>query len=100
MRTITTTTRRRQLGRLARMAVPLAAIATVLWLKPMGLLMWARLRILTNIPRTAIAEPREAAPRFPDRAPSEQSTPCAGSSGKSAGEAKSDRERDEEPETT
>jgi hypothetical protein len=31
--------------------------AGVLWAKPMGLLFWARIRILTNIPRTAIAEP-------------------------------------------
>lgn len=31
--------------------------AVVLWVKPMGLLLWARIRILTNIPRTAIAEP-------------------------------------------
>lgn len=28
----------------------------VLWAKPMGLLLWARIRILTNIPRTAIAD--------------------------------------------
>ena len=41
--------------------------ATVLWLKPMGLLLWARLKILTNIPRTAIAEPKpREEPRFPD----------------------------------
>ncbi|MBL9120656.1 MAG: hypothetical protein JNL80_12165 [Phycisphaerae bacterium] len=31
-------------------------VAIVLWAKPMGLLLWARLRILANIPRTAIAE--------------------------------------------
>ncbi|MDZ4754168.1 MAG: hypothetical protein SGJ11_06685 [Phycisphaerae bacterium] len=33
-----------------------AAAAVVLWLKPMGLLFWARIRILTNIPRTAMAD--------------------------------------------
>lgn len=41
--------------------------AGVLWVKPMGLLLWARIRILTNIPRTAIAEPEAdvaAAPRI------------------------------------
>lgn len=97
---VITTTRRRSLGRLARIALPLLAIATVLWLKPMGLLMWARLRILTNIPRTAIAEPREAAPGFPDRAPTEQTRPCTDPSGESASGAKSDRERAEEPETS
>lgn len=46
-------------------ALPLLAFASVLWLKPMGLLLWARIRILTNIPRTAIAEPRPPA-SFPD----------------------------------
>ncbi|MGA0286864.1 MAG: hypothetical protein ACO3QA_07505 [Phycisphaerales bacterium] len=46
-------------------ALPLAAFATVLWIKPMGLLLWARIRILTNIPRTAIAEPRPG-DSFPD----------------------------------
>lgn len=34
----------------------IAFAGTVLWLKPMGLLIWARMRILTNIPRTAIAD--------------------------------------------
>jgi len=33
------------------------AVASVLWAKPMGLLLWARIKILTNIPRTAIADP-------------------------------------------
>ena len=33
-----------------------AGVAVVLWAKPMGLLLWARLRILANIPRTAIAD--------------------------------------------
>lgn len=39
-----------------------AALASVLWAKPMGLLLWARLKILTNIPRTAIADPGDGAP--------------------------------------
>lgn len=34
----------------------LALVVCVLWAKPMGLLLWARIRILTNIPRTAIAD--------------------------------------------
>jgi len=46
-------------------ALPLLAFASVLWLKPMGLLLWARIRILTNIPRTAIAEPK-VRDSFPD----------------------------------
>lgn len=49
--------RRAWMRRTATAALPLVAFATVLWVKPMGLLLWARLRILTNIPRTAIAEP-------------------------------------------
>ena len=32
------------------------AFAVVAWAKPMGLLLWARLRILTSIPKTAIAD--------------------------------------------
>jgi hypothetical protein len=32
-------------------------MALLIWAKPMGLLLWARIRILTNIPKTAIAEP-------------------------------------------
>lgn len=32
-------------------------VALLIWAKPMGLLLWARIRILTNIPKTAIAEP-------------------------------------------
>jgi len=31
--------------------------ALMIWAKPMGLLLWARIRILTSIPKTAIAEP-------------------------------------------
>lgn len=34
----------------------LVAFSLVAWAKPMGLLLWARIRILTNIPRTAIAD--------------------------------------------
>ena len=34
----------------------LLAVAVVLWAKPVGLLLWARIKIITNIPRTAIAE--------------------------------------------
>jgi len=56
-------------------ALPLVAFASVLWLKPMGLLLWARIRILTNIPRTAIAEPKTPE-SFPDLAP-----PMAGAAG-------------------
>ena len=37
-----------------------ACVALLIWAKPMGLLLWARLRILTSIPKTAIAEPVEA----------------------------------------
>ncbi|MEY3143657.1 MAG: hypothetical protein RLY21_2150 [Planctomycetota bacterium] len=32
-------------------------VALLIWAKPMGLLLWARIRILTSIPKTAIAEP-------------------------------------------
>ena len=41
-----------------------AFAACVLWIKPMGLLLWARIRILTNVPRTAIADP-DARPEDP-----------------------------------
>lgn len=41
--------RRRTLGILALFSV-------VAWAKPMGLLLWARIRILTSIPKTAIAD--------------------------------------------
>lgn len=62
------TIRRSRLRRTLIAAMPLMAFGTVLWLKPMGLLLWARLRILTNIPRTAVAEPEaERVERFPDR---------------------------------
>lgn len=58
---------RSQLRRTLIAAMPLLAFTTVLWVKPMGLLLWARLRILTNIPRTAVAEPEaERSAQFPD----------------------------------
>jgi hypothetical protein len=58
---------RRRALRVLQLAAPLVAVGAVLWLKPMGLLLWARLRILTNIPRTAIAEdPPQQARAFPD----------------------------------
>jgi hypothetical protein len=50
------------------LAVPIAALA-----QPLGLLLWARIRLLTNIPRTAMATESEEAvasvpapPAFPD----------------------------------
>lgn len=49
-------------GILARMRsrngalVLVSAFAVIAWAKPMGLLLWARLRILTSIPKTAIAD--------------------------------------------
>lgn len=43
-------------GKRARAIGLVTAAAVVLWAKPMGLLLWARLRILANIPRTAIAD--------------------------------------------
>jgi hypothetical protein len=43
-------------GPRARAIGLVTAAAVVLWAKPMGLLLWARLRILSNIPRTAIAD--------------------------------------------
>jgi hypothetical protein len=67
--------------------------AVLLWMKPMGLLLWARIRILTSIPRTAIADDAQlirvpeapattldavALPRLPSRNPfagSVESTP-------------------------
>ena len=61
-------TRRTMLGALA-LAVPIAALA-----QPLGLLLWARIRLLTSIPRTAMAIEEEAtlaaaepvSPAFPD----------------------------------
>jgi hypothetical protein len=45
------------------------AAAVVLWAKPMGLLLWARLRILANIPRTAIADDEALAAAVEDATP-------------------------------
>lgn len=60
-------TRRTMLAGLA-LAVPIAALA-----QPLGLLLWARIRLLTSIPRTAMAIEEETmvaaepvAPAFPD----------------------------------
>lgn len=61
-------TRRTMLGTLV-LAVPLAALA-----QPLGLLLWARIRLLTSIPRTAMATEGEETlaattpptPAFPD----------------------------------
>lgn len=41
------------------------AFALIAWAKPMGLLLWARLRILTSIPKTAIADDPANAPAEP-----------------------------------
>lgn len=37
--------------------VLVACVGAAVWAKPLGMLLWARIRILTNIPKTAIAEP-------------------------------------------
>jgi len=42
--------------------VLVSAFAVVAWAKPMGLLLWARIRILTSIPKTAIADDPAQAP--------------------------------------
>jgi hypothetical protein len=52
---------RRRRGALAIVA----AFAVVAWAKPMGLLLWARIRILTSIPKTAIADDPTKAPAEP-----------------------------------
>jgi hypothetical protein len=44
------------IGPRTRSVALVAGVAVVLWAKPMGLLLWARLRLLANIPRTAIAD--------------------------------------------
>ena len=67
--------RRRPGGATAKLFTPqvramafVGAAAVVLWMKPMGLLLWARLRILANIPRTAVAEDEQVlADRFEPR---------------------------------
>jgi hypothetical protein len=47
--------------------------AVVAWAKPMGLLLWARIRILTSLPKTAIADEKTLAENTPREpvAPSE-----------------------------
>jgi hypothetical protein len=40
--------------------VVVACLGLLVWAKPMGLLLWARIRILTSIPKTAIADPEVA----------------------------------------
>jgi hypothetical protein len=52
---------RRRRGALAIVA----AFAVIAWAKPMGLLLWARIRILTSIPKTAIADDPAKAPEEP-----------------------------------
>ncbi len=44
-----------------------AAFSVVAWVKPMGLLLWARLRILTSIPKTAIADDPAKGPVEPEK---------------------------------
>ncbi|MEY3022598.1 MAG: hypothetical protein RIS86_1796 [Planctomycetota bacterium] len=48
-------------GRKGALAL-VAMFAVVAWAKPMGLLLWARIRILTSIPKTAIADDPAQAP--------------------------------------
>ena len=45
--------------------IVVACVALLIWAKPMGLLLWARIRILTSIPKTAIAEPTASQPAKP-----------------------------------
>lgn len=52
-----------QLLRSRRASVALLTLfVCIAWAKPMGLLLWARIRILTNLPRTAIADDPLKAP--------------------------------------
>ena len=44
----------------------LAVFAVVAWAKPMGLLLWARIRILTSLPKTAIADDPTSANAAPE----------------------------------
>jgi hypothetical protein len=46
-----------------------AMFAVVAWAKPMGLLLWARIRILTSIPKTAIADDPTKAPEVEEAPP-------------------------------
>jgi hypothetical protein len=43
----------------------LALFGVVAWAKPMGLLLWARIRILTSLPKTAIADDPSVAAELP-----------------------------------
>jgi hypothetical protein len=51
-----------------RALVAVCAVGVVVWAKPMGLFIWARMRLITGIPRTAMAdEPIAAdAPKAPE----------------------------------
>lgn len=49
--------------------VVVASLGLMVWAKPMGLLLWARIRILTNIPKTAIADPAVAQSTKPVQPP-------------------------------
>lgn len=58
-----------------------AMFAVVAWAKPMGLLLWARIRILTSIPKTAIADDPANAPEVVEVPPEiETGLPSAGRS--------------------
>jgi len=46
----------RAIRRRKGLIVAAASLATVAWVTPLGLLLWARIRILTSIPKTAIAD--------------------------------------------
>lgn len=47
----------------------LMMFAVVAWAKPMGLLLWARIRILTSLPKTAIADDPGLAANAPEDPP-------------------------------
>ena len=56
-----------QAPRSRKIALGVVACVALLFLaKPMALLLWARIRILTSLPKTAIAEPMDAAGATPD----------------------------------
>lgn len=46
----------RRLRKRKGILIAVASVAMVAWATPLGLLLWARIRILTSIPRTAIAD--------------------------------------------
>lgn len=50
------TTAMRWLSNRRNALLVVAGLGLVIWAKPMGLLLWSRIRILTTIPRTAIAD--------------------------------------------